>query len=106
MFAAGDYCANLKMIVRPKLALERALEGIKLNLRGGLHKAMYLNSAFCLRDKILKNVPPLSCLNATKKREQTLRASFFNRRRGRRGVELNLNSKINYGGSDFFESGI
>ncbi len=64
------------MIVRPKLALERALEGIKLNLRGGLHKAMYLNSAFCLRDKILKSVPPRGCLSVAKKARAGFAASF------------------------------
>ena len=29
----GNYCANLKMIAYSKLALERALEVIKLNLK-------------------------------------------------------------------------
>ena len=29
----GNYCANLKMIARHKLALEQALEVIKLNLK-------------------------------------------------------------------------
>ncbi|WP_298786447.1 hypothetical protein [uncultured Campylobacter sp.] len=49
------------------LGARRRLCKVKFKEQGS-NKAMNLNLTLCLRDKILKSVPPLGCLSATEKR--------------------------------------